>query len=453
MISCPVVRAAEITPNKTFIVEGSLRLTFREFAAQVLSVQQDLIRQESVRLASKEPLSRQLLFVPAPRNSQSIAHLFAAMSLGLLAVPIDSAWPEKRVEHLLLSFNATLFAKEAYVSPAQTTPENNINEQTPCLGIFTSGSTGPPKLVIHSYQTLLSNAQSSNSLIPLETDDRTALSLPLHHIGGFSQVLRCLISQTCLVIADAIDQATTLVDYDITHTSMVSTQLQRLVTHNARIPKLKAILVGGGPLPESLSAQAKKLAYPIWQSYGMSETASQLITRSPDQQEFMMGGNRVKLSDSGEIFVKGPSLFLGYWQQQEMRQARDQEGWFHTRDIAKRVDDITLIVGRCDNQFTSGGENVQPEEIERALNHIPGIKRSVVVPYPHSEFGSVPFAFLQLDDQLCLSVEQKQHIIRVLKKDLPGYLVPKHYARLANDGLKPKRKELELLAQAQDKLI
>lgn len=440
MIPCPVQAAATAFGHHDFIVERNETLTFSGFEYNVRS---------ACRILEAKGATRgDKIFVGVGKNWQSIALIFAAMRLGCVAIPIDSQLPGKRLQALKYDFAVehTIIAENWLLDFAMG-GSTHVDSTCPCLGIFTSGSNAAPKLVVHAYHSLVSNAAGSNRLINLADKDRTLLSLPLYHIGGFSQVMRCLLSGTALVIDGVVEDPDVLRHYKITHTSMVATQLQRLIEKQVAIPSLKAVLVGGGPCAPELVERGRQLQYPIWLTYGMTETASQLLTESPSGEQHVIDGVELKVDSQAEILVKGDNVFLGYWRRQGINSARDKDGWFHTRDLAHTVGNKLVVEGRVDNQFISGGKNIQPEEIESHILALANIDTTVVVPVSDYDFGFVPFAFVRL---LNGAVDEKfvGATIATLKTELPGYLVPRFFAVLPrNAGLKPKRSYLAVLAE------
>ena len=490
--------------DRIFIETDCECLTFRDFEAKVNSFVKVLRRQLTpALLLSKEVVP---VFVSVSNTWQSIAALFAVMRIGCAAIPIDAHLPENRVIELQRTFAVDYRVGVEFIeywsqslqddySQLKTQQDIKVLTEVSCddlwrpcgearLGIFTSGSSGSPKLVLHSHKSLLANASAANEFIPLQADDRTLLSLPLYHIGGFAQVLRSLLAQSTLVIAGRVESATVLSKFKITHTSMVATQLQRLLTCLDQALYLKAVLLGGGPVGEPLITLASDRGIPLYLTYGMTETASQLLTQrapfyiydNPDScphsevsssqltgglskacesvipasknHQKIIGDTCITLTDDGELLVQGETLMLGYIHDHTFNSGRDEEGWYHTRDRAVKIGGEVKVIGRLDNQFVSGGKNIQPEEIEAKLQLLDSIIRAVVVPVPHPDFGWVPFAFLELSAGLQLDDDYIKDTVIELKNRLPGYLVPRHYAILPTvSKLKPQRKLLAVQAQ------
>ena len=207
-----------------------------------------------------------------------------------------------------------------------------------------------------------------------------------------------------------------------THVSLVSTQLLRLLREGGfEAGRLEAILLGGGPLPTSLVDEAADLGLPVHTSYGLTEMASQVTTTPPgaSRKELHTSGRplphrEVGISGDGEILVRGETLFAGYVE-------GDADGWFHTGDIGDLSENGYLrVLGRKDNLFVSGGENIHPEEIEEALSSLAGVEVAVVVPFPDPEFGARPVAFVRMAD----GVVESETLARALEKVLPRFKIP-----------------------------
>jgi len=310
--------------------------------------------------------------------------------------------------------------------------------------IFTSGSSGIPKAVVHSISNHMSSAFGANFNIPLGLDDRYLLSLPLCHIAGLSVVFRCLASGATLVVADKEENMLeTLKKYRITHVSMVAAQLfQLLQVIGTEKLALKAILLGGSSIPSSLVQRAITTGLPVYLSYGSSETASQVVAtgRLTAEDDFAVSGKvllerEVKISDLGEILVRGKTLFQGYLQGGELRKPFDKDGWFATGDLGRFDKHGNLFVlGRRDNMFISGGENIYPEEVEKVLCEQKEIQQALVVSVPDAKFGQKAVAFLRVgSEKLDYKILREK-----LLQQLPRYKVPRHFLDWPEEGANQK---------------
>jgi O-succinylbenzoic acid--CoA ligase len=186
----------------------------------------------------------------------------------------------------------------------------------------------------------------------------------------------------------------------------------------------------------------------------MTEMSSQVTTTGPGAtREHLRTAGRLLpyralcIADDGEILVRGATLFQGYLGSDGVIDAAvGAEGWFHTRDLGWLDEDGRLqVTGRKDHQFISGGENIQPEEVEAALLRLPGVTRAVVVPVPDTEYGERPVAFVDgPPDERLLTLAAE------LDEELPRFKIPDvvyPWPAGANGRFKLDRQAFRRLAQ------
>ena len=332
--------------------------------------------------------------------------------------------------------------------------KKSYDTEQPATIIFTSGSSGDPKAVLHTLGNHYYNALGSNQNIPFGPGDRWLLSLPQYHVGGLAILFRTMLGGGAVVITEKTsDLENAIRKYQPSHISLVPTQLYRLLQKNELVEelrKMKAILLGGGAIPDSLIRQAVETGLPIHTSYGSTEMASQIATtrvgESADKLRTsgkLLPYRELQISTDGEILVKGRTLFQGYREGDRTFKATDAEGWFHTGDLGFLDDDGFLTVtGRKDNLFISGGENIQPEGIERTILKIAGVINAIVVPVKNEEFGERPVAFIKIEQGSTIDFSMiKNH----LEKELPRYEVPDYFfpwpEEVAGGEMKLKRKK------------
>jgi O-succinylbenzoic acid--CoA ligase len=297
-------------------------------------------------------------------------------------------------------------------SPRPPLP-TNWNRSNLATFIATSGSTAAPKIACHTFDNHIYSALGSNQLIPLEPADCWGLTLPLFHVGGLAILFRTYLAKSSILLSSDWSRAT--------HLSLVPTQLYRLLQQPQQLPHLKTILLGGAPLP-NLSTP-----WNVLPTYGMTEMSSQIVTGHQLHPHAEM-----KIGPDNEIAVRGKVLFQGYLNMPP------QDGWFATGDLGKWENGKFQILGRKDNMFISGGENIQPEEIEEVIRRVCGFHESVVVPLADPEWGHRPVVFLHDPQQLT-------PLQTALKDHLPKYKIPiAAFSLPEQSGLKVNRK---LLAQ------
>lgn len=269
-----------------------------------------------------------------------------------------------------------------------------------CTLTLTSGSSGLPKAVVHSVEAHLANAQGVCQLMHFHVNHSWLLSLPLYHVSGQGIVWRWLAQGAELRLPSANFYADAL---QATHLSLVPTQAQRLlafVESSAKSAvKTQAILLGGAHIAVELTEKLTALGIATYAGYGMTEMASTVFAKQCDGK---MGvgqpllGREFKIEQK-EICLRGAGLASGYWLQQRLIPLTQQDGWFHTKDLGEWDGENLHILGRADNMFISGGENIQPEEIENLLLQHEWVEQVFVLPKPDNEFGQRPVAMIQFN--------------------------------------------------------
>ena len=461
-IADPLRDAAIHRPNDPALITPGRTLSYRTLDRVVTATAAHL------RAIGVDPGMCVALYLP--RTWQTVVVLMAILRAKAVASPISTRLPPKRVVDHLQRIQSVLLITDDHAVTAAAEDEAAVLTASavlltgrserrtepwplpvdqPATVVFTSGSSGTPKAALHTIGNHYFSAEGANQNIPLNPGDRWLLSLPLYHVGGLAIMFRCWLAGATAVIADpAVDLSRALREHSITHVSMVPTQLRRLLetSDGAAADTLSTLLLGGGPLPGTLLEAAYDRGYPLHTTYGMTETSSQVTTTPPGASldRLTTAGQRlphreVAISAQQEILVRGKVLFQGYVEGDTLHDPRDEDGWLHTGDLGRIDDEGYLHVqGRKDNQFISGGENIQPEEIERALVQLDAIRRAVVVPVPDDEFGQRPAAFVDADADAPLSQLASQ-----LEASLPRFMIPIQFyswpADADNTGMKVRR--------------
>ena len=435
---CPIYTIAKKTPEAIAIQDGSDRITYKDL---------DQLIQDSCQKISFKPSSKMALSVST--NTDSIIQTFSFFRLGIITLLLDYNLSETEVKTVLKRTKIkSLFSKDLYTNNKKKTTHTTIPLSDPISIIATSGSSGAPKLLLHSAYNHLASATSSQEKIPLGLDDKWGLSLPLHHVSGLSILWRCFQVGATVVLPPKENPLLYFLNH-CTHLSLVPTQLQDLLNLPKTDHHLKHVLVGGAYCSEELLSKGRELRLPLQATYGLSEMSSQVCTQKLNHIPLSTMGSslpgiRMKLGLDGTINLKGPSLFLGYLNDDgAIDPARDERGWFHSNDTGILCESGLKITGRNDRCFISGGENIDPFEIETVLNSHPNINRSYIIPIEHERFGVSPVAIIVLKDFL-----KKEDIQTFLKDKLSSFKHPKNY-KFLNDpeklSLKPSLKELKTL--------
>lgn len=186
---------------------------------------------------------------------------------------------------------------------------------------------------------------------------------------------------------------------------------------------VRCILLGGGTVPKGLLDHVKNKDIPLFHSYGMTETSSQIVTLSNQYTLKKLGSagkplfpaqikiNRLKGEAVGEILVKGPMVFHGYYKNDMANKESFIDGWFKTGDLGYLDDDGFLyVVERRSDLIISGGENIYPSEIEHILLEIDGVEEAAVVGVPNKKWGKVPVAYIVKQQKELSEIEILDHL-------------------------------------------
>ncbi|WP_374067353.1 o-succinylbenzoate--CoA ligase [Paraliobacillus sp. JSM ZJ581] len=307
--------------------------------------------------------------------------------------------------------------------------------------IYTSGTTGNPKGVVHTYGNHWWSAISSMLNLGLDKQDKWLATLPLFHVGGFSLLIKNIIYGMPIYLLDQFEPKQmnyAIMNKGVTIVSVVSVILDRLIEQLEadRYPEsFRCMLLGGGPASERLLKKAASYHIPVFQTYGMTETASQIATLSPSDACKKTGSAgkalfsaEVKIVNDkqtvpplvvGEIFVKGPMVTQGYYKQELVK----QEGWLPTGDLGYLDEEGFLyVVDRRNDLIISGGENIYPAEVENVLLRIEGIVEAGVVGKEDAQWGKVPVAFVVVNQAFDLNIAKEE-----CTKALAKYKVPKAF--------------------------
>lgn len=301
------------------------------------------------------------------------------------------------------------------------------------LVVFTSGTSGVPKGVRLTMANLEAAAVASMDHLGHGEDDTWLLDLPLHHVAGLSILVRQAYAGGSVRILGGFDQRAfaTALRGDVTMASMVPTMLTRLLDEDpGPYLDLRAVLVGGGPIPGGLLERAAEAGLPVLPTYGMTETFGQLATLRPgsplDHKAHPLPGVEVRIEPGGRIAVRGPQVSPGYLGEPD--RAVD---WLVTNDLGVIDDDGALrVLGRADAVIVTGGENVHPERVEAELREHPGVRDALVVGIPDPEWGWL-VACLYTGDAGDADLESWA------RSRLAPFMVPKRWLRVETIPLTP----------------
>lgn len=258
------------------------------------------------------------------------------------------------------------------------------------LVVFTSGTTGKPKGVRLTMANLEAASRSSAQHLGHDAEDDWLLAMPLHHVGGLSIIVRQAFTggSVTLLPGFEVESFVTALRGGVTMVSVVPTMLRRILDHGP-FGGLRAMLVGGGPIPGGLLEEAVSAKLPVLPTYGLTETFGQVATLRPgspvERKAHPLPGVDLRIEADGRIAVKGDQVSPGYSDEPDR-----VDPWFVTNDLGV-LDEVGAlrVMGRADTVIVTGGENVSPEPLEAVVMSCPGVEEAVVIGVPDDEWGQI----------------------------------------------------------------
>ncbi len=362
-----------------------------------------------------------------PNCLELIDVFLACVKLGVIFVPINILYKEREIAHIVNDaepkaivappdFPSGLgtvwtpadISASAASEPASR-PQVMIDGDAPAAIVYTSGTTGASKGAILTHNNFAANALNIITCWKISEADRFLLPLPLFHVHGLGNGLHCWLIAGCRMrLLERFDRETaaaTFLDFRPTLFFGVPTIYVRLLdTPSDAAQKIgesmRLFVSGSAPLPAQVLQDFRALfGHVILERYGMTETLMNISNpytgeRRPGTVGFPLPGVSTKLVD-GELFVRGPNVFPGYWRREDATRAAFVDGYFRTGDLAVRSDDgYYTLQGRRSDVIISGGFNIYPREIEEFLQEQPGVSEAAVVGMPDPIRGETPHAYL-----------------------------------------------------------
>ncbi len=413
-----LAQRSQSCPERTALVADGSEVTYSELEAEATWVARRLIA-HGVRRGSIVAMTMH------PRREQ-VVMVHALMKVGAVLLPLG---PRLSAQERA----AVIAAEEPAVDLDDAGELTQTEADLPLLGehdmddlacrVMTSGSTGTPDPVGLTYGNFLWSAVGSAFNIGVEPEDRWLCCLPLSHISGLGIAMRSVIYGTTAVLHDGFDVdrvAEALERDEITVVSLVTTMLTRLLEAGADLSGPRALLIGGGPVPEDPLEEALGRGATVVQTYGLTETCSQVTTLAPADAKRKLGSaGRPLLTthlriQEGEILVQGPTVAPG---------RADADGWLHTGDLGRIDEEGFLYVDdRIDDMIVTGGENVVPAEVEKVLLRHPEVADAAVVGREDPEWQQAVTAIVVLTDG---SEASPDDLRRHCAESLAGFKVPK----------------------------
>jgi len=356
------------------------------------------------------------------RNVQQAVLLYrACWRLGAVAVPVhhgmgttDAAAALAQVEPRVVLTEPEdvdgLIGEGAPVTPTQSAGRPSDL----AAALFTSGSTGTPKAVLHTQRGLAYKAQLMRDVHALTNDDAVLMPAPLAHISGLlNGVLLPGVAGMRTVLMEKWDPEEALriiaderITFMIGPPTFFVTLMAASGFSSERVRSIRLISSGGAGVTPAFVDQAREaFGATVKRTYGSTEAptvttshAGDPLDRARDTDGRPTGEVELRIGDAGELWVRGPELFVGYADPLQTRAAHARGGWFKTGDLATIDDDGWLtVVGRIKDVVIRGGENISVAEVEGVLEAHPAVRQAVVVGYPDDVLGERVAAFVVAD--------------------------------------------------------
>ncbi|MEX2322984.1 MAG: AMP-binding protein [Acidimicrobiia bacterium] len=370
--------AAAKRPGSAAIVVGATVVTYGELDAAADGV---------AGMVAASGLANAPVGLAGDRSPETIAALWGIQRAGAVPALIEPRWPVEQQRRA---------ARSAGVRGLWTPPDGGLEQlasrRPPREGrdalpggeatvvVFTSGTRGTPTPVTLTGNNVAASVAGSKDRLGNEADDRWLGVLPFTHVGGLSVLWRQAERGAPVVLAASVTEASS-----VTFASVVPTMLRRAMSAGT-LRGVRA-LVGGGPVSTGLLREAIGSGIVALQTYGMTETASQVCTVHPDRLEDELGtagtairGAEIRIESDGRIAVRGEMVAAGLG---------DARGWFVTNDLGEMDPGGRLVVrGRADAVILTGGENVHPERVQAVLEGHPAVAAARVFGEHDDEWGS-----------------------------------------------------------------
>ena len=370
-------------------------------------------------------------------NSAFMIELYiACVKAGVIFTPINILYRDREMTHILHDSDPKALVTDhkldasvpmwppsdlqtaARLQPA-TRPGVTLDGDSPAGIIYTSGTTGTSKGAVLTHNNLAINAINIAACWRIQSDDRLLLALPLFHVHGLGNGLHAwLLTGLRMRLLERFDHeqaAREFVDFRTTLFFGVPAMYVRMndwddETASAIGGGMRLFVCGSAPLPaQTLEHFRGKYGHTILERYGMSETLMNLSNpyhgeRRPGSVGMPLPGVSARILDeqgapvqdgeTGELYLKGPNIFSGYWRREEATRDAFRDGWFKTGDLAMRdAGGYYTLCGRRGDLIISGGFNIYPREIEEFLEELDGVSEAAVTAQPDRVRGEVPVAY------------------------------------------------------------
>jgi fatty-acyl-CoA synthase len=402
-----------------------------------------------------------------PNGEQWLSLFYGAALIGAVTVPVNTRFKAAEIDFCLkksgakaliytdrflnIDFGAMVreikpaMAFEVNALPTGIMKSVQVKPDDLLLIQFTSGTTAYPKGAMLTHDSMLRNAWAAGMRIGVRSDDRYFNCRPFFHVGGSTlSALMSLVFGCSLVTLPTFEAGAALEMLERERCTLISgndTIFQMLMGH-ADFPRRRLSLRGGWAAagPQTMRAIIDRLGMrSVCAAYGLSEASPNVVMsdwRDSEEQRIQglalpLPGLEIRISDDGEIQMRGWSLMRGYVNNPEATaKAFTPDGWLRTGDLGELTADGRLrMVGRLKDVFRVGGENVAPAEVEEVLLAHPAVETAQVIGVPDARLGEVPCAYVTLKSGFSVSEEE---VLSFVKSKSANFRVPRYLKIVAS---------------------
>lgn len=443
--------------NKTALEFGTDTYTFGEIDSRSNKMANFLL--------SKSLVSGDRICVYLENCVEMIDLYLACVKTGIIFVPVNILYKEREITHILNDANPKLLIADVAVpgdfpalqlsdliqelkNHSDTQVKIRTTGDSPAALVYTSGTTGASKGAILTHNNFISNGLNLITCWQITDNDRFLLALPLFHVHSLANGIHCWLMSGCtmrlLVRFEHQKAVNEFLDFKPTLFFGVPTIYIRLLEQSSETAtqigaNMRLFACGSAPLPPQVMEDFEsKYGHVILERYGMTETLMNISNpytgeRRPGTVGFPLPGISAKIilpngenaaiDEEGEVCVKGPNVFAGYWKKEQATIDSFIDGYFKTGDMGVISEDgYFTLRGRKSDLIISGGFNIYPREIEEFLLEQEGINEAVVVGIPHETRGEIPVAYIVPGANF-----NAELIEEVCKKTFASFKVPRSF--------------------------
>jgi fatty-acyl-CoA synthase len=437
---------ARTTPQRHAIDYLGRTLTYAELAEAAVRFEswfcaRGLTRGDRVATLTGNSPEHVALFFACAKHGLTLAPLSWRLAPAELVYQLDDSEPALVLveeEHAALARAAGRTFEPLSIPETSEGPSLGTlaQDDDPLLLVYTSGTTGRPKGALLTQANCFWTNLSFDLATGVSGDDVVLQVLPQFHCGGWNvQALLAWWKGATVVLERSFDPARCL---SLIEEKRVTTMMgvpanylflaQDSSFATADLSSLRRAVVGGAAMPEALLDTWHERGVDIVQGYGLTEAAPNVLCLPPEDAMRKLGSAGkpyphvdVRLSGEGELQVRGPNVFAGYWRDPDATANAFADGWLRTGDVAERDDEgFYRIRGRLKDMYISGGENVYPAEVENVLHEHPSVLDAAVVGVPDERWGEVGVAFVVAGNDV-----DEEALIEFVRNRIARFKAPK----------------------------